>query len=923
MSEIIVTIVHDDRDCIKYQLKILRDGLKHVTPRVNFKSCCVWEFTDNIFDQNRAVLVILTKQCKPFRHKVLESFQRYRDRCRKVECRVCVVFEVEGCAIKESAIDRDNATEVEANRRSTDFESVIGNKNCAMIKAGECSNEKNRTVPKAEGGNIVENAESVTDKENVAVVHAHRGSTEETFKSVAEKANVIIVQAYNEMINEDLGCVPDKDNVAHNNEADDETVMEDLGSVKYKETVSIDEADDETVVEDLKRATSQDNSAVVKSEGSNTEDRFESVSHKGCNVLIEAWSGPVDVNLKSVKGKEIIGTIEGDGETIKEDFESLTGKETVAVIEEDNETIKRNFESITGKENIIFVEPYDETIQEDLESVLVKENVFVVEANDETSRRDFASVNVKENNAVDADIEEDFENIKCNQNYAEVKADGDGIKEAFEVAIGKDNVVMVEDLHQSVKWLPKVCTFLFQTKRRKMELNCVIPSVRDHSDTTHFRKDLLKGLRELDIHVSESFDLLKPRCCILFKNVDDDYDLAPSVESIRSEKMIIKRVGGTIFEYKRSYTDGPHMQPSNEIVYGRNSLVLFIIHLLYVMEVINITTLLGNRLWRIKKSEKTTVDCARCDSPLETCSMLDCDCFSFVAFLLLSLFNPSLIFLFFTPFPYMSTMCCIERLRRFCLIWLVICSVAILGGVSYFLWTFGNMLHFYLFVYFGSYSLCISGLLQIKLLELNYKIEEKCFRCVAFLLLSFLNPSLIILFFTPFPSVVIKCCKKSLKSVCFIWLGICSIAIYGGVSYFLWTLENTLHFYLFVGIGCYSLFISGFLQIKLLKLSQKIAKMSLHRCIVFSFLLLFNPSLIICFFTPFPYVAIKFSNKEELKEIYQGLLIWFGIVSIAIYGGLAYLLWTLDQKLAFFFFLFFGWIPLVFSGLCQIKEYIF
>ena len=344
MSEMIVTIVHDDRDCIKYQLKIMRDGLKHVTPRVNFKSCCVWEFTDNVFDENRAVLVILTKQCKPFRHKVLESFQRYRDRCRKVECRVCVVFEVEG-------------------------------------------------------------------------------------------------------------------------------------------------------------------------------------------------------------------------------------------------------------------------------------------------------------------------------------ADGDGMKEDFESVIGKENVVNVEDLYQSVKWLPKVCTFLFKIHGRNKELKCVIPRVRNRSEEAVFRKDLLISLRELDIDVLEVFDDLPPRCCILFKE-HDDYDLAPSVKDIPPKKMYIKRVGGTIFEYKRSYTDESRMQSSNEIIYGRDSLVLFIIHLLYVMEVINITTMLGQRLWRIKKSNETAIDCECCDSitccssPLECCSELDyeccdsitwfnspleiyneldCACYRCVGFLFLSIFNPSLI----------------------------------------------------------------------------------------------------------------------------------------------------------------------------------------------------------------------------------------------------------------------------------------
>ena len=690
MSEIIVTIVHDDRDCIKYQLKILRDGLKHVTPSVNFKSCCVWEFTDNIFDENRAVLVILTKQCKPFRRKVLESFQRYRDRCRKVECRVCVVFEVEGCAIKESAIDRDNATKEEANRRSTDFESVIGNKSFAMIKAGECSNEKNRTVPKAEGGNIEENAESVTDKENVAVVHAHRGSTEETLKGVAEKASVIIVQAYNEMINEDLECVTDKNDVAHNNDADDEIVIEDLGSVRDNQKASIDEADSETILENSKSETSKENAAVVKSEGSNIEEKFKCVSRKGCNVLIEASSEPTEVNLESVKGKKIIGVIEGDGEAIKYDFESLTDKETVAVIAEGDETIKRNFESVTGKENIIFVEPYDETIQED--------------SKEQTAKDNFAVVDTDQGNKA-----EDFETKRGKQISAEIKADGDDIKGHFECLIGKENVVVLEDLYQSVKWLPKVCAFLFKTNRQNKSLKCVIPDVRDISEVSEFRKDFMNGLLELDIAVSESFYVFPSRCCILFKDVDDEYDLAPDVKFIFSKKTIMKRVGGTIFEYKMSYDDEPEMQPSNEIIYGKDSLVIFIIHLLYVMEIINITTLLGKRLWRIKKSNETAVNCDCCNSIkccdccdfIKSCHSLQKDCcnlqcdsddlsncvFNFCAFvglLLVVATNPSVILFFLTPFPYLLYVCCEDGFVRKVLIkWVVLCTAGIYGGFMY------------------------------------------------------------------------------------------------------------------------------------------------------------------------------------------------------------------------------------------------
>ena len=60
--------------------------------------------------------------------------------------------------------------------------------------------------------------------------------------------------------------------------------------------------------------------------------------------------------------------------------------------------------------------------------------------------------------------------------------------------------------------------------------------------------------------------------------------------------------------YKPSYTDQPCMESSNEITYGKEHIVLFIIHLLYVMEVLNVTEMLGQRVWRIKKQITSFLD---------------------------------------------------------------------------------------------------------------------------------------------------------------------------------------------------------------------------------------------------------------------------------------------------------------------------
>ena len=103
-----VMVVHNETDRIYFQIKTLREGLGHVKPARTLKSCCLWDFSDKIFDENNHVLVIVSKQCQSFRKVVLRSFHNYKERCSTLMCRVCVVFETESCVIEE------------------DFESLIG-----------------------------------------------------------------------------------------------------------------------------------------------------------------------------------------------------------------------------------------------------------------------------------------------------------------------------------------------------------------------------------------------------------------------------------------------------------------------------------------------------------------------------------------------------------------------------------------------------------------------------------------------------------------------------------------------------------------------------------------------------------------------------------------------------------------------------
>ena len=197
--------------------------------------------------------------------------------------------------------------------------------------------------------------------------------------------------------------------------------------------------------------------------------------------------------------------------------------------------------------------------------------------------------------------------VKCRMCVV-FETDRNTIEEDFDSLIGKENISVVQDLFQSVKWLPKVCAFLFKTKRRGKASTCVIPKVRNDSKVGKFRDNLVESLQDLDINVAEELERTLPRCCVFFRN-GDEYDIDASLRYITAVKSLIGRSGGTIFEYKPSYNDEPKMDPSNEIMYGKDSFVLFFIHILYVMGVLNVKTVLGQRLKRINRPHVVCFGC--------------------------------------------------------------------------------------------------------------------------------------------------------------------------------------------------------------------------------------------------------------------------------------------------------------------------
>ena len=111
----IVTVVHDDSDAVKHELRALRENLAHVTPKTTFKSCCVWDFKDSVFEENRGVLVMVSKCCRSFHQPLFESLRRYNESKDKQKCLVSIVFEGENESIDE------------------DITKLVGNENIVIV----------------------------------------------------------------------------------------------------------------------------------------------------------------------------------------------------------------------------------------------------------------------------------------------------------------------------------------------------------------------------------------------------------------------------------------------------------------------------------------------------------------------------------------------------------------------------------------------------------------------------------------------------------------------------------------------------------------------------------------------------------------------------------------------------------------------
>lgn len=156
----------------------------------------------------------------------------------------------------------------------------------------------------------------------------------------------------------------------------------------------------------------------------------------------------------------------------------------------------------------------------------------------------------------------------------------------------------------------------------------------------------------------------------------------------------IKRNGGRIFKYNDFFNGEPVVQ-SNKVTYGKDSRILFILHVLFAMEVIHLKTMLGDTLCRKRKTQRkhfirmksSSVMCPSCDDTAK-CPSCDISDFHLCYFVILLLFSPNVAVLFITPFPYIVF--CVRENKKdvFALaaVWIILSWLTAASVLMYVFW---------------------------------------------------------------------------------------------------------------------------------------------------------------------------------------------------------------------------------------------
>ena len=232
------------------------------------------------------------------------------------------------------------------------------------------------------------------------------------------------------------------------------------------------------------------------------------------------------------------------------------------------------------------------------------------------------------------------------------ETDSQSIDERFESMLGDDNVAIVKDLLNSFSWLPKVCTFIYKpSKQRKYLQKCVIPKLVEDVNLALLRKSLISSLRELKISVSEELHQISSyHCGFILRTIEEE----TVARYIRRNMNAGEKGGAIILDYVLHYDDRElHDSMKKRVTFAKESRVLFILHVLFIVGLIDIHTINGEKAKR------------RISRPTAVWENLPW--FDIILCLLMSFLNPGLLIYLLTPFPYIALL--VFKLTRKKFIW--------------------------------------------------------------------------------------------------------------------------------------------------------------------------------------------------------------------------------------------------------------
>ena len=250
-----------------------------------------------------------------------------------------------------------------------------------------------------------------------------------------------------------------------------------------------------------------------------------------------------------------------------------------------------------------------------------------------------------------------------------------GIVEKFKSLLRPEYVADVEDLSCTFTWFPKVCVFLLRNKRDSYQSNksCVVPKVSTNAKHEKLRDSIKMSLKEFGLKVADDFNKAKTRsCCILFRRANEDLE-----PGLKEQIDNIVKNGGKVIEYSLihnstldntdDHVDGLALGENiaisdeqstdnvNRVTYGADKPVLFILHVLRIFGLINVTKT-GKREISSIFEGLTTFDFKYYDKHEQPNKLL-----RFCGLTVLSLFvNPTMLLFFFTPFPYIALRQCVR-----------------------------------------------------------------------------------------------------------------------------------------------------------------------------------------------------------------------------------------------------------------------